>query len=305
MSLKKAGLASVVVLALGVASVSSATAEKAIESEGSWYKNGTVLASGEANALAVTCSVGEHEGASKIVGETTVFGHPLKFAATGVTCPSGKIFNESGKAKASTKIKLTGVTVDEPVGCTVAGGSIETVALNSEVWMEENSADKVFQRFAPASGLTIAEIHVEGCAIAGTFLLKGVLFGEFVNATGVEVASQALTLSSAINSTAGGALTVGGSAATLAGRINLALTGGGEWRATAPIMCTEVAVPGTGKFTDAACTMTGAGTFARVMRGAKPLGGGVFCSMTEINGTGTFLDPACTNPGPGNYTATK
>ncbi|MGH2938112.1 MAG: hypothetical protein ACRDPE_08330 [Solirubrobacterales bacterium] len=305
MSLKKAGLALVVVLALGVASVNSATAEKAIEAEGSWYKNGTVLASGEANALALTCTVGEHEGASRFVLESTVIGLPLKLTATGVSCPGGKIFNESGRAKATGKIKFTGVTVDEPAGCSVAGGSIESAALNSEVWMEENSAEKVFQRFVPASGTTLATIEFEGCALEGIFPLKGTLFGESVNSTGVEGTSQGFTFSNAINTTAGGSLTLGKSAATLTGRINVALTGGGAWKDTAPIMCTEVAVPGTGKFTNAACTVTGAGNFARVMRGAKALGGGVFCSMTEINGTGTFNDANCTNPGPGNFTATK
>jgi hypothetical protein len=302
MRLKKAGLALVAVLALGVVAVNSATAEKAIEAEGSWYKNGTVLASGEANSLALTCSIGEHEGASKFVLESTVIGVPLKLTATGVSCPGGKIFNESSKAKASGKIKLTGVTVDEPTGCKISGGSIESVALQSEVWMEENSAEKVFQRFAPSSGTTLANIEVEGCALEGIFPLKGTFFGESVVATSVEGTSRGLTFSSAINTTAGGSLTFGKSTATLKGRANLSLTGGGSWKATAPVVCRLVVTPHTGKYETGACSgPEGSKEWIKVMKGGKKLEPGVFCDMVAEAGTGNFTDANCTVGGAGDY----
>jgi hypothetical protein len=223
MSLKKLGLALVAVLALSAVVANSAMAT-ATESNGFWYKAGAKVAAG--TKLAVTCGNTGNFVLESTVGASNT---PLKLEATTVTCPGAEIFNESSKAKATGKIKFSGVKVVKPEGkCVVTGGTVETVALKGQVWMEGTTA---YERFAPASGETFANVSIEGCSIEEVYPAKGVVFGKSVNATGVEAATQEATFSGAINTTAGGALTFGGHSATLAGTGTFKLTGGGNWSA--------------------------------------------------------------------------
>jgi hypothetical protein len=205
MRLTKLGLALIAILALGAVVANTAMAT-ATESNGFWYAEGTKLTAEEGGQPVVCAQVGE------ATLSTTVGGKPLKFKATGGTCPEFVIFNEGSKAKGTGKIKLTGVTVVEPAGCTVSGGELETVKLSAQVYME---GTKVLVRFAPASGTVFAEPKVTGCSIAGAYPIKGVEFGEWGNATGVGAFKNSITFSGEINAAAGGSLTVAGQAATI------------------------------------------------------------------------------------------
>jgi hypothetical protein len=223
MSLKKFAFALFAVLALGAMVANSASAT-ATESNGFWYKGETKLAVGTKEP--VTCSKGEESLIfESTVGTTNV---PLKLQATGVTCPEGKVFNESSKAKATGKLKFTGVSVVEPAGCSVAGGSIETVALKSQVWME-GAAD--VQRLAPASGTEFAEVEIIGCAIANVYPLTGVIFGESAFPTFLKAILRRLHFSASINLSKGGSIKLGGHNASLVGNVTIGLTAGGEWTA--------------------------------------------------------------------------
>jgi hypothetical protein len=192
----------------------------ATESNGYWYKEASQLTVSETLACG---------NSGNFTLEGTILATPLKIQATGLSCPSGTIFNESAKAKASGKLKLSGATVLEPTGCAVGGGAIETAALSGQIWMEGSTA---YEKFAPASGTTFASISIEKCAIAGTYLAKGSIFGKSTNSTNTLKTTQELEFSGAINTTAGGALTIGANAATLKGTGTFKLTSGNEWLAS-------------------------------------------------------------------------
>jgi hypothetical protein len=225
MSLKKMMLALAAVLAFGAVTTSNAFALEAVTSPGAWYVGGTKLADGTANGAELACSIGEHEGKKFVLTSTVGTNNtPLKLTATGVECTTGtKIFNEvigeKTEAHAEGRIRFTGVTVSEPAGCSVEGGAVETEELTAEVQMEKaGGAGKTYIKFAPKAGTTFATVPIIGCAIALEYPVKGTLFGESVNATGVEATEQKVTFSEAIQKTAGGSLTFGGKAAQLTGQ---------------------------------------------------------------------------------------
>lgn len=210
MRFKALSLAPLAILAFAAVFASSAMAT-ATESNGFWYIEGVKLESGVEHAMDLSCHSEGNFVLTSTVGSSNT---PLKLQATGIACPEGKVFNDSSKAKATGKVKFTGVTVVEPAGCSVVGVSVETEALKAQVWME---GSKALVRFAPAVGTTLAEVEITGCAIANAYPTKGVIFGESANATGVSVGEQKVTLSGAINTAAGGSLTFGGHSAALAG----------------------------------------------------------------------------------------
>lgn len=210
MRFKTLNFALLAILALGAVVASSAMAT-ATESNGFWYIEGAKLESGVEHAMNLSC---HNEGNFVLTSTVGKNNTPLKLNATGISCPEGLIFNEGSKAKATGKIKFSGVTVVEPAGCSVAGGAVETEALKAQVYME---GTKALVRFAPSTGTQFAEVEITGCAIAGAYPTKGVVFGEAANATGVSAGEQKVTVSGAINTAAGGSLTFGGHSAALAG----------------------------------------------------------------------------------------
>jgi len=215
MSLKKLGLALLAILALGAVFANSALAT-AEESNGFWYGEGTKLAAGVKSEI-VCSQVGEATLSTTVGTNNT----PLKLKATATECPGAVIFNESSKAKATGKIKFTGVTVVEPAGCSVVGGEVETEPLKGQIYMK---GTKVLFMFSPVSGEIFAEPEIAGCAIAGGYPTKGVVFGESTNATNFEAEEQFLNFSAAINSAAGGSLTFGGHSASITGKTKFITT---------------------------------------------------------------------------------
>ncbi|MGH2938701.1 MAG: hypothetical protein ACRDPE_11350 [Solirubrobacterales bacterium] len=229
MKLRKFGLALVVVSALAAVMASSAFAA-ATTGKSQWYVGGAKLANGASKN--VTC-----KSTGNLTLEGTVLGLKTKLTATGVECLESVIKQEgtgaSGMAIDSGKLRFTGVTVDEPEGCSVTGGTLTTEKLNTFVQMD---GTKVYDKFQPASGETFVKIPITGCAIAGTIPVTGTDFGlathtnakgeTINNLTGEEFASQMLTFSGTINTEAGGALKLGGNTATLTGTADNELEGG-------------------------------------------------------------------------------
>lgn len=211
MRLKKFGALAIAVFALGAVLASSASAT-ATTGLASWKINGKAI-----TTHAVTCRIGEHEGASRFTLSTSLLGQSITLTATGVNCPESRIFNEGGAAKDEGFIEFTGVTVDEPAKCTVPNGTVKTNLLSTELYME---GTKVYDRFVPKTGTVFVELTLSGkeCAAAGTYPVEGEVFGEAAFETGVERAEQPLTFSGAINATAGGSLTFFGEPASLTGR---------------------------------------------------------------------------------------
>ncbi len=212
MRLKGFGIALVVIAAVCSIVASSAMA-KAVESNGFWYIESAQIEPG--TEPPVVCDLPAPLPEPGPIVLTTIEGKAVKLTATGFSCPKSVIFNQSSKAKGKGFVQLSGVTVAEPSGCKVEGGTIESAELAFQVWME---GSKALVRFAPAAeGGTFAKIGISGtgCPVAGSYAVKGTLFGEMVNATKVSETSQRMRFSGAINSAAGGALTLAGKPVTV------------------------------------------------------------------------------------------
>jgi hypothetical protein len=227
MNLKRIILALTAVAMFAAFAASSASAT--MTASGQWSTGSPTVVLPEGTSKTVTCAVGEHEGSSVFtltgtVGEAPVLN--VKLTATGIECIGGTIFNEGGHGKDKGKLKFTGVTVDEPTGCEVENGTVETGELKTELFMDSGSTTKWFDKFSPASGTTFATVHTIGasCPDAGNKLVKGTVFGEATNATGVAATTQPLTFSKTIDETTEGTLTFAGNTAHLTGRVNNTLS---------------------------------------------------------------------------------
>jgi hypothetical protein len=221
MSIKKLGLALVVVVAFAGIMASSAFAT-ATASKGHWVVGGAKLS----GSKTVTCA--KATGAANFVLAGKVLGTPVELQATGVECVESTISNPGEFAVDAGKLKFTGVTVTNPVGCSTTS-TLTTAALSTQVYMEGTTS---YDRFAPTSGTTFVNVPLTGCAAAGSYPVKGTDFGRSPNLTGVEKEHQKLEFSGAINTTAGGGLTLGTEAATLSGEAENTLSPAALFAAT-------------------------------------------------------------------------
>jgi hypothetical protein len=121
--------------------------------------------------------------------------------------------------------RFVSITIDEPVGCKVSG-AVETNPLTGTAQMGNTEATKgsVYEKFAPSSGEVLSTIKLTECAAAGSYQLKGTLYLKGTNPTGTAAVWQEAVTSGEINSSQGGALTLGKEAATLTGAFETALT---------------------------------------------------------------------------------
>jgi len=246
MSLKRLGIALVASLALAAVFASSAFAT-ATTTKSFWTTGGASLASG--STAAVKCSAAEN-----FILKGTVAGAETEIKATTLECPSGDVIKQEGEqAIATGTLKFSGLTVLKPSGCKT-NASITTKPLTAKTFMEGTTT---YERFAPTEGEVFANVPLTECAAEGTYPAKGNVFGQASNATGVDATNQQLTFSGAINSTAGGALTLGTNAATISGKANNELASGATFSAYEKAsLCTEVAA-GTGKYKSRVqCTLT-------------------------------------------------
>jgi hypothetical protein len=229
MSLKKLGVALLAVFVLGAIAANSAFAAAEWRAPGGqWYTGaspGTKLVGSKA---LTTTAVGTQELA------TTVGTTPVVLKATGVNCIGCTIQNPTTTtATATGKLEFTTVTVSEPAGCSVPGGTVTTNALTAVLGMKNGSATIATVQFKPTSGATFAVVTLEGisCPIASTFKVTGEQYAQANNATGVFGASQGITVTKAIQENASGitnALKFGENAAVLTGALTASI-GGTEW----------------------------------------------------------------------------
>ena len=207
MSTKK-HLGKIIGLAVMAALVISAFAS-ASASAATWTVEGTKLGEGTANGVSAhavlkTGTVGTLKG--------TLLGKKFVLTAATLSSSSGTIFQEGAKAKDSGFLEFSNLTVHEPAGCTVES-PIKTKALTSELVDHSGSAD-AYDKFFPEEGEVFATIKVSGCAVAGSYNVKGVVYGT-AEEWGKALAVQPLTFNPTINATLGGSLTLGSNAAEL------------------------------------------------------------------------------------------
>ncbi len=206
------------------ASNTSASHNNYSETGGAWYASGTKLVEGSTKSL-TTAAV----GTQKL--ETMVAGTKLDITATGVECSGCVIKNVGAAAKVEGALKFTGLTVSEPAGCSIAS-TITTKALTAVVGMNIAGTLATF-KFTPKEGTTFATVELTGekCAIAGLYKVTGTFFAQAKNATGVFATSQEISLSKAIQESAGTAtsLKFGEKAAILTGTVSTGLSPGEEF----------------------------------------------------------------------------
>jgi hypothetical protein len=237
MSLKKLAAVLFAVLALGAVAANSASAA-ATTTQAEWY-TGTGTGTTLAGESTLTASI---KSGTTFTLKTTILGVPVHLTATGVECVGCKISNAEETSKTGKiaigkgNLKFTGVTTMEPTpACTVRNGSstgtegvIETKPLIVHGdWMNGENA---FQQFIPQAGATANFATVwlggGGCsAIEGPYNVKGTAFTKSANKTGVLAATQEASISAAIQTEAGGALTLGENAVELVGSANFSIGG--------------------------------------------------------------------------------
>lgn len=218
-----------------VAAFTASSAMAGATTGGEWFVEGT----GTLNAAeSVSCEIGEHNEEKKFVltgsvGENKI---PTKLTATGVKCLNSTIFNmkspETAVGTDTGELEFTGVTVSEPPNCSVEGGVVKTNKLHTELYMDSEHPEVALDKFQPdpftePPTTNFAVVHITGatCSVEGNRPVKGFVFGEAVNHTGVKAVTQPLTFSPAIDETAGSALTFASNPAHLTGRAINKLSG--------------------------------------------------------------------------------
>ncbi len=209
MGLRRFLLAMAGLAALGAITATGASA--AAETGGKWYVEGTEIT----EPVGVVC-----DGSVALAGELS--GIEIVLEAESVECIESTIFNEEGAGKASGKLKFTGMTVATIPTCEIENGSVETYALNIEVFMDSEDPELVFEKFETAEekvNLAIVRIRGESCPITGNRPLKGYVYGEAAAPTGVESVFQSFAFSEEVDATAGGELEFSGNPAQLEGML--------------------------------------------------------------------------------------
>jgi hypothetical protein len=226
-TLRKAILIPLAVIAVGLGMASPALANPAIPSDGFWYQGSTKLTTVKQPIICAATTPFVFTGTYTFPSMPPT-NLPAELKASGLACPGGKIFNESHKAKGVGTLEFTGVTAIEP-----ACGphkAIVTKPLRMQVWTEEGNPTKAFVLFQPVTGSLLAEIVIGeggGCALITSLPLEGVIFAEMTNPVGTSAIVQELRFSGPINSGAGGSLTFDGhSGATLTGQAGFRLESG-------------------------------------------------------------------------------
>ncbi len=240
MSLKRLGIAMMAVLALGAVFATSAFAGTPTTRKASWTtgttKNANTIPTGKGNAKAIKCR--KTAASPNFTLTVTIAGLPVEFTASGVECVNATIYNEVvggvPHAKATGKVKFTGVKIVKPEGCKTPA-TVETNLLEGEVLMVESGgvvSPKPFFKSAPdaAAGVTnFTTLKIEECVLEGNYPIKGFTYCEGTNAT--EVHSEQQECTDNATTAAQSALTLGPSPAVFKGEITAELTAGGSFGA--------------------------------------------------------------------------
>jgi hypothetical protein len=188
---------------------------------GQWYVGGSKL--GVGSSRSTKCSAAEN---FFVTG--TILGAAAELKATGLECLSASIKQiepvEGIVAELPGELKLTGVTVVKPSGCSIASTLTIKPAVN-RVYM---GGSNTYSHYLGEAGKAMATVKLEGCASAGSYALEGDFFGQW-SATSTSAEGQAISFSEAIQDAADGSLLLGGEVAQLTGKATTELTEGGTW----------------------------------------------------------------------------
>jgi hypothetical protein len=181
----------------------------------------------------VKCS---KRGETNFILEGLVLGAETELTATGVECKESTLSNTvvgtENMAVDAGRLNFTGVTVMKPAGCSVTGGEVTTEPLSTRLEMDSAGGGTTYDRFEPLAGASgkFASIKITGCAIAGTYPVTGVTYGQAINATGVLATNQPLVFNATTNGF--GTLMFAGKPAKITGEANNELVSGEAFRAT-------------------------------------------------------------------------
>jgi hypothetical protein len=199
----KRHLVKVMGLAVMAALAISAFASASASATPKWTVEGVGLGEGTSKGIKAH-AVLKTGSTAKLEGE--ILGQKFKLTATTLSSKNGTIFQEATKAKDSGILVFSGLSVDEPVGCGVES-PIETKALTSEL-VEHSGSTRAYDKFFPEEGEVFATVKVTGCAVAGSYNVKGFVFGQ-AEEWGKELTKQPLLFNPEINETLKGSLTLG------------------------------------------------------------------------------------------------
>jgi hypothetical protein len=197
-----------------------------------WFINGSELKV----PVTETVSAEKAPGETKVELAFTTLG--FKLTATGISCVNCTIDNAVEGGHSAAKLQFTGVTVDEPTGCGVAG-TLETKSLTDRIKMgvaghETETFDELFTDPIEGVAQPWFTLKVTECAAAGNYKISGTVTGHSANATGVEATRQTLRFSETDQINGGGALIIGGKTGQLMGEVSTKLSGanaGKTWSA--------------------------------------------------------------------------
>lgn len=209
--LKAFGLAFVVALALAAIGAASANAF-------TWKIAGGKLKGGEEETLTVRLNAG-----SKLALRVKIGGTFFKFTSEEVVETVGTaLFQDAGTGNAESEmiLELKKLKVTEPAGCTVT----EPIKTSVLAGAYELVGGTLYEKFVPKVAAQLATFEVKGCALAAKYELKGSAFG-LVEPAKTELVEQPLTFSPAINTAAGGVLTVNGAGTELTAEVKTKLKG--------------------------------------------------------------------------------
>jgi len=219
------------VMAAAAFSAFAASPAFAAHSGNQWVVDGTALGNGEFETVTPSLMSAKAALTSKVQNQS------FKLTATGLKCGvlslcqiKQVIEGEAAHAKIEGKLTFTGVSIDEPTGCSVAT-EITTTELVAEVITVTGTA---YVKFSPKSGTTLANITITGCAVAETYPVKGSVCAETWS-LGTETALQRAAFSEFINnrSCGPGSLKVGAEPAVITGEATYRLPGELSWGAKA------------------------------------------------------------------------
>jgi hypothetical protein len=168
----------------------------------------------------LTVEFGESEFGKKGTVATNIFGVTWDSTTSAVKCIECVITNEGTKPGVATgygKLEFSEVVTMEPAACKVKEGKIVTnkVLIEAHYMQGENN----YVRLSPYTGETFTTTNIEGCAVAGSYPSKGTIFALATNKTGVSSVAPAFRSSAAINTEAGGSLTLGSQPAAIVGTL--------------------------------------------------------------------------------------
>ncbi|HXF32405.1 MAG TPA: hypothetical protein VN522_12875 [Solirubrobacterales bacterium] len=233
MSMKRVGLAALIVTALFAVFAGNALgATKLTTKKAVWSNSGVPFGSSEATGKTPVCSA-----ATSIVFKGTILASEYEMTATGLSC-TGKLWNEgSGESEMAVgkgPLTFTGITINKPAGCKLNGEANGSAKLTTEtlqvvVDMHGTNAEPSVETPIPVViispvGEKIATIHVTNCAVEGSYKVIGGTVGEGTTGTGGSAVNHPVIFSTATNEA--GSLTLAGHPATVTGKANNELVGG-------------------------------------------------------------------------------